>query len=215
MACGFPSPNSLVRPRQCHPRANLDGAVSASICLISSVPIRIRMLCSDSPDGGIDVIHSESVTTWDDETDVIVAGSGGGLVGAYTAAREGLSVMVVEASDQFGGTTAYSGGGGMWFPCNPVLRRAGSDDTLDAAFAYFHAVVGNRTLAELQRTYVYGGSDLIAYLEQDAHFEFDVLPWPDYFGGLPHARLDGLRPTRSTPLPPQPPGGLAPPGTRP
>jgi 3-oxosteroid 1-dehydrogenase len=52
------------------------------------------------------------LTTWDDETDVIVAGTGGGLAGAYTAAREGLSVMVVEASDPFGGTTAYSGGGG-------------------------------------------------------------------------------------------------------
>ena len=102
-----------------------------------SRPSLIRWLItecsSDSRDGGIDVIHSEGVTTWRDETDVIVAGSGGGLVGAYTAAREGLSVMVVEATDQFGGTTAYSGGGGMWFPCNPVLQRAGSDDTLDAA----------------------------------------------------------------------------------
>jgi 3-oxosteroid 1-dehydrogenase len=137
---------------------------------------------------------------WDTETDVLVAGTGGGLAGAYTAAREGLSVMVVEASDQFGGTTAYSGGGGMWFPCNPVLRRAGSDDTLDAAFAYFHAAVGDRTPLDLQRAYVYGGSDLIAYLEQDAHFEFDVLPWPDYFGGLPHARLDGLRHTVMKPL---------------
>jgi succinate dehydrogenase/fumarate reductase flavoprotein subunit len=167
------------------------------------------MLCSDSPDGGIDVIHSECVTTWDDETDVIVAGSGGGLVGAYTAAREGLSVMVVEASDQFGGTTAYSGGGGMWFPCNPVLLRAGSDDTLDAAFAYFHAVVGDRTPIELQRTYVYRGSELIAYLEEDDHFEFDVLPWPDYFGGLPHARLDGLRHTVMKPLRAQRLGELA------
>ena len=141
-----------------------------------------------------------SWTARDDETDVLVAGSGGGLAGAYTAAREGLSVMVVEASDQFGGTTAYSGGGGMWFPCNPVLRRAGCDDTLDAAFAYFHAVVGDRTPLELQRAYVYGGSDLIAYLEEDPHFEFDVLPWPDYFGGLPHARLDGLRHTVMKPL---------------
>lgn len=140
------------------------------------------------------------MTTWDDETDVIVAGSGGGLAGAYTAAREGLSVMVVEASDQFGGTTAYSGGGGMWFPCNPVLRRAGSDDTPDAAFAYFHAVVGDRTPVELQRAYVYGGSELIAYLEEDDHFEFDVLPWPDYYGRLPHARLDGLRHTVMKPL---------------
>jgi 3-oxosteroid 1-dehydrogenase len=57
-----------------------------------------------------------------------------------------------------------------------VLRQAGSDDTLDAAFAYFHAAVGDRTPVALQRTYVYGGSDLIEYLEQDAHFEFDVLP---------------------------------------
>jgi succinate dehydrogenase/fumarate reductase flavoprotein subunit len=159
----------------------------------------LKPACSDPihPEAGF----SQAKGVWDDETDVIVAGSGGGLVGAYTAAREGLSVMVVEASDQFGGTTAYSGGGGMWFPCNPVLRRAGSDDTLDAAFAYFHAAVGERTPVELQRTYVYGGSDLIAYLEQDDHFEFDVLPWPDYFGGLPHARLDGLRHTVSKPLP--------------
>jgi 3-oxosteroid 1-dehydrogenase len=140
------------------------------------------------------------LTTWDDETDVIVAGTGGGLAGAYTAAREGLSVMVVEASDQFGGTTAYSGGGGMWFPCNPVLRRAGCDDTLDAAFAYFHAAVGDRTPVELQRAYVYGGTELIAYLEEDEHFEFDVLPWPDYYGRLPHARLDGMRHTVMKPL---------------
>src|SRR6476661_3013629 len=152
---------------------------------------------------------ADRVTNWNYEADVIVAGSGGGLVGAYTAAREGLSVMVVEATDQFGGTTAYSGGGGMWFPCNPVLQRAGSDDTLDAAFAYFHAAVGDCTPVELQRTYVYGGSDLIAYLEQDAHFEFDALPWPDYYGRLPHARLDGLRHTVSKPLPAERLGELA------
>jgi hypothetical protein len=149
------------------------------------------------------------LTTWDDETDVIVAGSGGGLVGAYTAAREGLSVVVVEASDLFGGTTAYSGGGGMWFPCNPVLRRAGADDTLDDAFAYFHAAVGDRTPIELQRAYVYGGAELIAYLEDDEHFEFDILPWPDYYGSLPHARLDGMRHTVMKPLPAQRLGELA------
>src|SRR6478672_4804647 len=75
-----------------------------------------RMLCSDSRDGGIDVIHSEGVTTWDDETDVIVAGSGGGLVGAYTAAREGLSVMVVEATDQFGAPPPTPAEGGCGSP---------------------------------------------------------------------------------------------------
>ena len=91
---------------------------------------------------------------WDETTDVLVAGSGaGGVTGAYTAAREGLSVILVEGSDKFGGTTAYSGGGGMWFPCNPVLQRAGVDDTLDDACEYYRSVVGDRTPAALQETY--------------------------------------------------------------
>lgn len=141
------------------------------------------------------------MTDYDETVDVIVAGSGGGITGAYTAAREGLSVALLEAGDQFGGTTAYSGGGGMWFPCNAVLRRAGSDDTIDAALTYFHDVVGERTPRELQDTYVRGGAKLIDYLETDDHFTFTVLPWPDYFGKAAEARLDGMRHIVATPLP--------------
>ena len=138
---------------------------------------------------------------YDETVDVIVAGSGGGITGAYTAAREGLSVALLEAGDKFGGTTAYSGGGGMWFPCNAVLRRAGSDDTIESALTYFHAVIGDRTPRELQETYVNGGAELIDYLEADDNFEFSVLPWPDYFGKAPEARLDGMRHIIATPLP--------------
>lgn len=138
---------------------------------------------------------------FDDEVDVLVAGSGGGLAGAYTAAREGLSVAVVEATDKFGGTTAYSGGGGVWFPCNPVLERAGTDDTLDDALTYYRAVVGDRTPPELQETYVRRGRDLVEYLESDEHFEFQMYPWPDYFGAAPKARLDGQRHIVPVPLP--------------
>lgn len=133
------------------------------------------------------------LSAFDETVDVLVAGSGGGITGAYTAAREGLSVALVEATDKFGGTTAYSGGGGMWFPCNPVLRRAGGDDTIEKALNYFHAVVGDRTPRELQDTYVRGGAALIEYLESDEHFAFTVLPWPDYFGKAPDARTDGMR----------------------
>ncbi|MCA2210929.1 FAD-binding protein [Nocardia rosealba] len=138
---------------------------------------------------------------WNDEVDVLVAGSGGGLAGAYTAAREGLTVAVVEATDKFGGTTAYSGGGGVWYPCNPVLERAGTDDTLDDALTYYRAVVGDRTPEDLQQTYVRRGRDLIEYLESDEHFAFQMLPWPDYFGKAPKARLDGQRHIMPTPLP--------------
>ena len=34
-------------------------------------------------------------TGYDDTVDVIVVGSGGGITGAYTAAREGLSVALL------------------------------------------------------------------------------------------------------------------------
>lgn len=138
---------------------------------------------------------------WNDEVDVLVAGSGGGLAGAYTAAREGLSVAVVEATDKFGGTTAYSGGGGVWFPANPVLARAGTDDTVEDALTYYRAVVGDRTPDALQQTYVRRGRDLIEYLEADNHFAFQMLPWPDYFGKAPKARLDGQRHIMPVPLP--------------
>lgn len=129
----------------------------------------------------------------DETVDVLVVGSGGGVAGAYTAAREGLSVALVEATDRFGGTTAYSGGGGMWFPCNPVLLRADCDDTIDAAWEYFHAVVGDRTPIALQQAYVRGGAPFIEYLERDERFAFKILPWPDYYGTAPGARSDGLR----------------------
>lgn len=138
---------------------------------------------------------------WHDEVDVVVAGSGGGLAGAYTAAREGRSVAVVEATDKFGGTTAYSNGGGMWFPCNPVLQRADTDDTIEDALTYFHAVVGDRTPRELQDTYVRGGAGLIEYLESDDRFSFAMYPWPDYYGHAPKARLDGRRHIIPAPLP--------------
>lgn len=102
------------------------------------------------------------MSEWDDTTDVLVAGSGaGGVTGAYTAAREGMSVILIEASDRFGGTTAYSGGGGMWFPGNPVVRRAGVEDDVDDAVQYYAAVVGDRTPAALQETYVRGGAPLV------------------------------------------------------
>jgi 3-oxosteroid 1-dehydrogenase len=138
---------------------------------------------------------------WSEEHDVLVAGSGGGgVTGAYTAAREGLDVLLIETTDKFGGTTAYSGGGGVWFPGNPVLLRAGTDDTIDDALTYYHAVVGDRTPRELQETYVRGGAPLIEYLEQDPNLKFVPLPWPDYYGKAPKARLDGQRHIAAKPL---------------
>ena len=144
---------------------------------------------------------------WDEECDVLVVGSGGGaLTGAYTAVREGLDTIVVEATDRFGGTTAYSGGG-LWFPGNAVLRRAGASDTIEDARTYFHAVVGDRTPRALQDAFVTGGAPLVDYLEGDDDFAFMVFPWPDYFGGAPKASPTG-RHIMPAPLEPERLGAL-------
>ena len=128
---------------------------------------------------------------WDQSCDVLVVGSGaGGMMAAYTASREGMDVVLVESTDKFGGMSAYSGGG-MWFPCNAVLRRAGDTDTIESARAYYHGVVGDRTPRTLQDTYLDTGAKVVDYLEQDDRFSFDVLPWPDYYGSAPHASDTG------------------------
>lgn len=121
-----------------------------------------------------------SVKSWDMECDVLVAGSGGGgLVGAYTAASQGLKTILIESTDKFGGTTAYSGSG-MWMPTNPVLRRAGSQDTLEAAKTYYHAVVGDRTPRALQDAHLNTGHQLVAFFGKEP---VTALP------GVPLARL--------------------------
>ena len=66
------------------------------------------------------------------EFDVVVVGSGAaGMTAALTAAHHGLSALVVEKTDRFGGSTARSGGG-IWAPGNTVLNRAGVADSAGA-----------------------------------------------------------------------------------
>ena len=53
---------------------------------------------------------------WDESVDVIVVGSGAaGLLASIKAADAGKSVLLVEKTDKWGGTSALSGGG-VWAP---------------------------------------------------------------------------------------------------
>lgn len=117
--------------------------------------------------------------------DVIVVGSGGGLFGAYAAARRGLRTLVVEKAEHVGGTTAYSGAG-IWLPGNPAILRAGLDDSPEAARPYLDEIVGDTAPAELREAYLRSGPPLIEELEQDPWFQhFEWRPIPEYYEGRP------------------------------
>ena len=75
------------------------------------------------PDNDVRYEGGTMTRQWDREVDVLVAGSGAaGLTAAIAAADAGLSTLVVESTDRWGGTTMRSGGG-LWMPNNPVMRR--------------------------------------------------------------------------------------------
>ena len=84
------------------------------------------------------------------EFDIVVAGSGAaGMTAALTAAHRGATVVVLEKTGSFGGSTARSGGG-IWAPGNAVLRRAGVADTPELARSYLAHVAGEDVPAELR-----------------------------------------------------------------
>ena len=78
--------------------------------------------------------------TWDREVDLLVAGTGAaGLSAAITAADSGLSVLIVESTDKWGGTTMLSGGG-LWMPNNPLMK---SPDSQAEALTYMDDVIAD------------------------------------------------------------------------
>ncbi len=117
---------------------------------------------------------------WNEEYDVVVVGSGGGMVGAYAAAEAGHKVILLESTDKFGGTTSYSGGG-FWMPGNSVSQRAGLEDSNDRALEYFQSVVGEDTDKTLQRAFVRTGPAVVATMERSPHLRFSWMAFPDYY----------------------------------
>jgi 3-oxosteroid 1-dehydrogenase len=128
------------------------------------------------------------------EFDVVVVGSGGaGMTAALAAAHHGLTVVVIEKTDRFGGSTARSGGG-LWIPGNEVLRKAGVADTPEQARAYLAQVVaGDGVTAERQQAFLDHGPAMISFIRQHTPLEFMWVPgYADYYpeapGGLAAGR---------------------------
>ncbi|PHP66779.1 3-oxosteroid 1-dehydrogenase [Zhengella mangrovi] len=126
------------------------------------------------------------------EFDVIVAGSGaGGLATAIVAAAEGLSVVVVEKSEKFGGTTARSGGW-IWIPGNSHAHREGFEDSAEKARGYIEAEAGNHFDAERVDAFLKTGPEMLDWFEANTEAHFTLGPLvSDYHAERPGGMAGG------------------------
>ncbi len=123
--------------------------------------------------------------------DLIVVGSGTGLLGALTAAEEGLSVLVVEKSAVVGGSTSLSGGG-FWIPGNSILREEGVVDDAERLRTYLRAATKGEVPEERWLTHVLHGPDAVESLRRNTPLKYQWMrEYADYFPELPGGSAKG------------------------
>lgn len=112
--------------------------------------------------------------------DVVIVGSGAaGLTSAIVAADSGLSVLVLESSRFFGGTTALSGGG-AWIPNNHHMAAMGETDSHDEARIYLKAVLGDFYDEPLIEVFLEAAPEMLSYMESNTELRLAGSDIPDY-----------------------------------
>ena len=110
---------------------------------------------------------------WHGETDIVVIGAGTGLVGAITALKKGLKVVVLEKARSAGGTTAISGGV-AWVPNNHVMKREGFTDSKSNSLKYLNQLSQGQADQELIEAFATEGPRMVKFVEDNTPLKWRV-----------------------------------------
>ncbi|MDN5559396.1 MAG: FAD-binding protein, partial [Ruaniaceae bacterium] len=126
------------------------------------------------------------------EYDVVIVGSGSAAFAtALGAADSGLSALIIESTEKWGGSTAMSGGG-MWLPNNPLMQRDGAGDSREEAIEYMAATIGHdyaATSPARQEAFVDGVADFVTTAEKHGMTFDRAKDYPDYYPELPGGKV--------------------------
>lgn len=129
---------------------------------------------------------------FDKTFDVVVVGSGAAAFAtALGAVDSGLSVLMLESTDRWGGNSAMSGGG-MWLPNNPLLRADGVGDSRDEALTYLEATVGTegRATSRARKEAFVDGVEAFVTTAQKYGMRFQrAAEYADYYPERPGGKI--------------------------
>lgn len=137
-------------------------------------------------------LSSPETSTVAPSYDVVVVGSGAAAFAtAIGAADRGLSVLMLESTDKWGGSTAMSGGG-LWMPDNPLMQRDGGGDSREDALTYMEATIGDEgraTSRERKEAFVDTVGDYLELTERYGVRWARARDYPDYYPELPGGKI--------------------------
>jgi 3-oxosteroid 1-dehydrogenase len=129
------------------------------------------------------------VEAFDEEVDVLIVGSGAAaLTAAIIAADNRAKVALIEKGDQFGGTSATSGGV-IWIPASHLAKAAGADDSPEEAASYITALAGDDAEPERIRAFVENAPRMLAYMQERTEVRYASIPYTDYHAELPGGKM--------------------------
>jgi 3-oxosteroid 1-dehydrogenase len=125
----------------------------------------------------------------DQTVDLLIVGSGAGAMMAALAAYDrGGDPLLIEKTDQYGGSSAMSGGS-LWVPNNHLMEGTGIDDSPEEAMQYLREITRGEVPEDKLQAYVETSPEMVKYSCDHTQLQLEAQPeYADYYSNVPGAK---------------------------